>query len=86
MKTAFLYRYIIKWLFDWAAYQGGEEVKDGREALISNLYLISHRRYDVEKLTVRGSINLNLGYSGAKQNVLCKKKSKKNVLHFVLLN
>ena len=43
MKTAFLYRYILKWLFDWAAYQGGEEAKDGREALISNLYLISHR-------------------------------------------
>ena len=36
----------------------------------------------MEKLTVRGSINLNLGYSGAKQNVLCKKKIKEKCATF----
>ena len=60
------------WLFGEATYyQGGEEAEVGNEELISNLCLISHRWYDVEKLTVPGSSNLNLSFSGAQQKFLC---------------
>ena len=62
-------------------YQGGEEEGAGRTggggALMSNLYLISHHWYDMEKLTVPGSSNLNLSFSGAQQNVLCEKDEEK---------
>ena len=44
------------------AYQAGEEAEAGRDAPKSNLCLISHRWYDVKKLTVRGSSNLNLHF------------------------
>ena len=63
-------------------------LRDGRGtrkegALISNLYLISHQWYHVEKLTVPGSSNLNLFFMGiAKRFVL--KRWKKNVLHFFI--
>ena len=58
-------------LFDGAAYQAGKEAEAGRGSLMSNLCLMSHRWYDVEKLTVPGSTNLNLSFSGALQKVLC---------------
>ena len=60
----------------WSAYQGGEGAEG---ALMMNLYLISHSWYDVEKLTVPGSSNLNLSFSGARQKVLCKKMKEKCV-------
>ena len=52
----------ISW-FGGTAYQEGEEIEAGRGTLISNLCLISHRWYDVEKLTVLGNSNLNLTFS-----------------------
>ena len=64
--------YLWLWLFGGATYyQGGEEAEVGNEELISNLCLTSHRWYDVEKLTVPGSSNLNLSFSGAQQKFLC---------------
>ena len=57
----------------------------GRGSLMSNLCLISHLWYDVEKLTVSGSrIKLKVSRGTTKRFVL--KRWKKNVLHLVLLN
>ena len=43
----------------WWGSQGGKAAKANREeALMSNICLISHHLYDVEKLTVPGSITL----------------------------
>ena len=53
---------------------------------MSNVCLISHRSYNVEKLAVPGSSNLNLTFSGTQQNDFLLKRRKKNVFHFVLLN
>ena len=52
-------------------------------ALMSNLYLISHQWYDVEKLTVPGSSNLNLFFMGTAKSFVLK-RWKKNVLHFFI--
>ena len=77
VKTVFLYRCILGiiyfWvlLFGWAAYEGGKEAEVERGALMSNFCLISHRWYDVEKLPVPDSSNLNFSFSGAQQKVLC---------------
>ena len=67
--------YFWIWLFGGAACQGIG--RGGEWALMSNLCLISHRWHDVEKLTVPGSSNLNLSFSGAQQNVLCQKDERK---------
>ena len=64
-------------LFGGAAYERGEETEADRGALMSNLCLISHRSYNVEKLTVPGGCNLNLSFSGAQQKVLCSKDERK---------
>ena len=48
-----------------------------REALMSNHFWISHCWYDVEKLTVPGSGNLNLSFSLAQEKVLCEKNERK---------
>ena len=45
--------------------------RGAKEALMSNLCPIGRCQYDVEKLTVPGSSNLNLSFSGAQQKVLC---------------
>ena len=74
--------YFWIWLFGGATYQEGEEEEVDSGALMSNLCLISYRWYDVEKLAVRDSSNLNLSFSRAQQKLLFKK----NVLHFILLN
>ena len=65
VKTAFLYQCILELpFFEYGCLvrkssQGGEEAEVGREeALISNICLISHHWYDVEKLTVPGSSTL----------------------------
>ena len=42
------------WLFGGATYQGEEKAETRSAALISNLCLISQRRYDVDKLKVPG--------------------------------
>ena len=56
----------------WLGYiWNGEKAEAGGGALMDNLCLISHRWYDVEKLTVPGSSNLNLSFSGAQQKFLC---------------
>ena len=60
-------KYLLLNMDAWSAYQGGEGA-DG--ALMMNLCLISHSWYDAEKLTVPGSSNLNLGFSGAQQKFL----------------
>ena len=46
------------------------------DTMMRNLCLISHRWYDVEKLTVSGGSNLNLSISGELQKVLCWKDEK----------
>ena len=56
-------------LFGGAAYQRGEEAEERKAALKINLCLISLRWYNVEKLTVLGSSNLNLSFSGTQQKV-----------------
>ena len=48
-----------------------------RVALMSNLCLMSHHWYDVEKRTVPGSINLNLSFPEAQQKGLCWKDERK---------
>ena len=65
VKTAFLYQCILELTyFEYdclvgKSSQGGEEAEAGREeALMSNICLISHHWYDVEKLTVPGSSTL----------------------------
>ena len=65
LKTAFLYQCILELpYFEYGCLvgkssQGGEETEAGREeALMSNICLISHHWYDVEKLTVPGSSTL----------------------------
>ena len=50
--------------------RGRDRGGEGR-ALISNLFLISHRWYDVKKLAVPGSRKLNSSFSRTQQNVLC---------------
>ena len=40
---------------------------------MSNLCLISHRCYDVEKITVAASSNLNLSFSGHSKKFCVKK-------------
>ena len=61
--------YFWIWLFCGPAYQGWEEVEG---VLMRNLCLIrSHHWYDMEKLTVPLSSNLNLSLSGAQQKLLC---------------
>ena len=66
------------WLFDGVTYQGGgrDRARNGEGALMSNLCLISHRRYDVDKLKVPGCSNRNLSFSGAQK----KEKSITRVL------
>ena len=44
--------YLWIWLLGGATYQGGKETEEGKGALMSNLCLISHRWYDVEKFAV----------------------------------
>ena len=57
------------------------------EPLMSNLCLISHRWYDVEKRTVPGSSNLNLIFLGAHQTFCVKNmKSKFVTFCFIKLN
>ena len=63
--------YFWIWLFGEATYQGGKEAEAGNEALMSNLCLLSHRSYDVEKLTAPASSSLNLSSSGAQQKAFC---------------
>ena len=65
VKTTFLYQCILELpFFEYGCFvgkssQGGEEAGAGREeALIRNIYLISHHWYDVEKLTVPSSSTL----------------------------
>ena len=53
---------------------------------MKNRRLKSHRLYDMEKLTVPGSSNLNLSFSWAQKKKFFLKRCKKNVLPFVLLN
>ena len=62
--------YFWIWLFDGVTYQGGgrDRARNGEGALMSNLCLISHRCYDVDKLTVPGCSNWNLSFSGAQKN------------------
>ena len=53
------WNYFILNMAVWWSSQGGEEAEAGREeALMSNICLISHHWYDVEKLTVPGSSTL----------------------------
>ena len=52
--------------------------------LMSNLAI--HRWYDMEKLTVPGSSNISLSFSGAQKQSFLLKRWKKIILHFVLLN
>ena len=53
------WNYLILNMAVWWGSQGGEEAEAGREeALMSNICLISHHWYDVEKLTVPGSSTL----------------------------
>ena len=53
------WNYFILNMAVWWGSQGGEEAEAGREeALMSNICLISHHWYDVEKLTVPGSSTL----------------------------
>ena len=74
-------------LFGGATYQGGEETEGGSGALMSNLCLISHLWYDVEKLTLPGSSNLNLSFSGPQQKLMCKNMKEKCVIFcFLKLN
>ena len=56
-------------LFGGAVYQRGEEAEARKAALKINLCLISLRWCNVEKLTVLGSSNLNLSFSGTQQKV-----------------
>ena len=49
---------------------------------MSNGCLISHLWYDVEKLTVPDSSNLNLRFSGAQEKVLSEKHQKKWVAFY----
>ena len=53
---------------------------------MSNLCLISHPWYDVEKLKVPGGCDLNLSLFRSTSKSFVLKRWKKNVLHFVLLN
>ena len=58
-------------LFGGATYQGVKKVEAGSGALMGNVCLKSHRWYDVEKLAIPSSSNLNLSFSGAQQKFLC---------------
>ena len=78
--------YLWNMAVSWGCISMRGRDKGGKEALMSNLCLISHRWYDMEKLTVSGSNNLNLSFSGAHQKIFILKRWKKNVLHFILLN
>ena len=53
---------------------------------MSNLCLISHRWYDMEKLTISGSNNLNLSFSGAHLKDVKKMKEKCVTFCFIKLN
>ena len=70
----------------WDYISRRRRARDMEGTLMSNVCLISHRSYNVEKLAVPGSSNLNLTFSGTQQNVFLLKRRKKNVFHFVLLN
>ena len=62
-------------------------IKERKRSLVRSLVLGEfHCWYDLEKLTVSGSSNLNLSFSGTQQKSFVLKRWKKNVLHFVLLN
>ena len=53
------WNYLILYMAVWWGSQGGKEAEARREeALMSNICLISHHWYDVEKLTVPGSSTL----------------------------
>ena len=70
----------------------GLHMKEGKRqrqkgALMSNLCLIIHRWYDVEKLTVPGSSNINLSFSRGQQKACVKKMKEKCVTFcFIKLN
>ena len=73
----------VCWGWIWRRGRG----RGGEGALMSSLCLISHRWYDVEKLTVPGSSNLNLSFSGGQQKVSVKKIKEKCVTFcFIKLN
>ena len=73
----------VCWGWTWRRGRG----RGGEEALMSNLYLISHRWYDVEKLTVPGSGNLNLSFLAGQQKICVKKIKEKSVTFcFIKLN
>ena len=59
------------WLFDGALYQGDEKAEARSWCTDEQPLLVSHRLYDVEKVTVTGGSNLKLSPSGAQQKVLC---------------
>ena len=57
--TSTSWNYLILNMAVWWSIQGREEAEVGREeVLMSNICLISHHWYDVEKLTVPGSSTL----------------------------
>ena len=53
-------------------------------SLMNNLWLISHGWYDVEKLTIPSSSDLNLIFSWTQQNVCVKKMKEKCVIFFII--
>ena len=55
----------------WGCISRRGKGRGGKGASMSNLFLINHHWYDVEKLTVPGSSNLNLNFSVAQQKNLC---------------
>ena len=92
VKTAFLYRcilelphfeYVAVW-WDYISRRGRGWGGEG-EPLMSNLCLISHYWYNVEKLTVHGSSNLN--FKGHSKKFCVKKMKEKWVTFcFIKLN
>ena len=56
----------------------------GRYSLMINLWLISHRWYDVAKLTVPSSSDLNLIFSWSYQKFFVKKMNEKCVIFFII--
>ena len=72
--------YFWIWLFGGTANQGGEEAESGEgKAVMSNLCLISHRWYDVEKFTVSGNSNLNFKFFTGTAKSFVLKRWKKNI-------
>ena len=47
--------------------------------------LVSHRWYDMDKITVRGSSNLNLSFSGAQKKKFCVRKMKEKCVTFCFI-